>query len=76
MISRYSNRSGDPQSRESAPALKRRRPAAPRRHRSAALALLLGAAAVVVVVTAWRTQARNAGPVRRRTAERLRRGTS
>jgi|APTNR8051073442_1049403.scaffolds.fasta_scaffold00298_24 ferric-dicitrate binding protein FerR (iron transport regulator) len=49
---------------------------AARNRRSAAVALLLGAAAVVVVVAAWRTQASNAGPVNRRTAQRLRRKAS
>lgn len=45
--------------------------AVPRRRPGAVLGLVLGLAAAGVLVAAWQAEARSAGPVRRRTAERL-----
>lgn len=73
MIPRSSNRSDDPQAGESAPALPSQRPAAPRRHGAGRMGLLLGLVAAGIAVAAWQREARDAGPVRRRTALRLQR---
>jgi hypothetical protein len=45
--------------------------AVPRRRPGGVLGLVLGLAAAGALVATWRAEARSAGPVRRRTAERL-----
>ncbi|MDZ3836046.1 MAG: hypothetical protein U0S49_01580 [Rhodospirillales bacterium] len=45
--------------------------AVPRRRPGVVLGVLLGLAAAGALVAAWQAEARIAGPVRRRTAERL-----
>lgn len=73
MISRSSNRGGDPQAGESARALPNPPPAPQRRQGAGRVGLLLGLFVAGLAVAAWQREARDAGPVRRRTTLRLQR---
>lgn len=73
MIWRYSNRGGDPQAGESAPALPSPRAGRQRRQGAGRVGLLLALVGTGLAVAAWQREARDAGPVRRRTAQRLQR---